>query len=705
MSNVRVSRALCLALAVAVIGASAPPLAKTVPYSETFFGTVRNDPYHWMESNGTDLVDYIDRQSAYTQSMLANNAGRPRVVHALQEAEAAAASAETTTGVTRVGARVFYLQTLPGSKNPSILARDDGQRDAKVVVNAASLPADRIIAWFEPSPQGTKIAYGATASSEAVTIHVCNIDGSHDVTEAIEPKVIPDITWRDEKAFYYSTVIESEHDRTGISYLHTVGSGPDAEVPIAGFGVAGPLGSPTSRDLFTRFVVLGDDVVLAMPQHDVTPHTPVYVAPFANASRANAPWRRIFDEDDDVVQVAVVGRRLYALSDRGDGRRTILVRDRVTGANVRTIPPHDDGLRTDIFANRTGVYVEKRVGAEMRLEHYGADGSFLGTVALPTANVVRHVHADPGADTFAIETGTFNDPGHWYEVRGLLATVSDAKVSAPPPPMYTHFRAESIVAVSADGTKIPCNVISTDGTPKDGKRPTLLIGYGAYGASIDPPVPAFAAAALNLGVVIVLVHARGGGEFGEAWHLAGKGPTKQHTIDDFVAGAHAAIDSGWTSSAKLAGLGASAGAIAIGGAITQHPDLFAVGISEVGLNDMVDFEHTPNGPGNVPEFGSVKTADGFRDLLAMSAYDHVVPAAYPAMILTMGRNDRRAGQWEVAKMAARLQAATTSGKPILLRADAQGHGIIRDVSAQESEDADIFTFMLSQMNEPGFTPA
>jgi len=200
------------------------------------------------------------------------------------------------------------------------------------------------------------------------------------------------------------------------------------------------------------------------------------------------------------------------------------------------------------------------------------------------------------------------------------------------------------------------------------------------------------------------VHARGGGEFGEPWHLAGKGPTKQNTIDDFVAGAQAAITDGWTSHAKLAGIGVSAGGITIGGAVTQHPGLFSVAISQVGFSDMVDLENMPNGPGNVPEFGSVTTVDGFHDLLAMSAYDHVTTAPYPAMIFTTGLSDRRTAPWQVAKMAARLQASTTSGRPILLRSDSQGHGMIRVASAQEEEYADVFTFMLWQLGEPGFAP-
>ena len=689
--------------AVAVPAASAPPPAKIVPFSQTFYGTVRSDPYHWMESGGPDLSAYLTSQSAYTRSVLAANPGRPRVLQAIRRAEAQANTASTTSAAIRVGARILYLQTLPGSNDLSLLARDDGSPNANVVIKATSLPKDRVIGWFEPSPRGTKIAYGVTAASEAVVIHVCDADGSHDTAQAIDPAVIQDATWRDESSFYYNTVVEGKRNRTETSYLHTLGSKHGTDIAIAGFGANGPMGSRTLRNLWTTYTVLGRDAVVAMPLREPTPHLSAFVAPFARATHASGPWRRIFSEADEVARVAVGGRYLYGLSDKGDARRTIEIRDRFTGAHVRTILPDGNGFRKDIFANKTGVYVAKRIGGNMQLEHYDLEGRLLGDVALPRANVILPIQSNPAADTLAVETASFNDPGRWYEISGPHAIVRDAGISPPLPASYATIRYDDATATSADGTKIPYTVIYKAGTPKDGRRPTLVIAYGAYGVDPEPPVPPFVAATIALGVVTVLVHVRGGGEFGEPWHLAGKGPTKQHTIDDFVAGAQAVIDDGWTSHAKLAGDGASAGGITIGGAITQHPDLFAAAVSEVGFNDMVDLENMPNGPGNVPEFGSVKTANGFRDLLAMSAYDHVVPAPYPAVMLTTGLTDRRTAPWQVAKMTARLQASTTSGKPILLRADAQGHGVVRDASAQDDEFADLDTFVLWQTGEPGFT--
>jgi prolyl oligopeptidase len=698
-------RFISIFLAAAVVAAPiAPPPAATVPYTQTFYGTQRSDPYHWMENGGPELATFIKEQSDYTEQLLSTNPGRPRVVRAVRDAFDRSAQATTTSAVHRIGSKVYFLQSLPGSSAPSLQVRVDG-RAPRVIIDAKTLPKDRVISWYEPSPLGTKIAYGVTSSSEDVDIHVCDADGSHDRAQAVDRSVIPDVTWHGEGSFYYSNVTASAMNRTEASFLHTLDAPHGTDTPIAGFDVDGPMGSKTARDLWTTYVVLGRDAVVAMPQHDVTTHKPVFVAPFAKAVRASGPWRQLFSERDLVVQVAFAGRYAFALSDLGDPRRTIVVRDRYTGASIRTIPPSDGAFRTDIFGNRTGVYVIERLGAKERLEHLDRSGNALGTVSLPDANAISPLSGNPDANTFAVEISSWGDPSHWYEIDGNRATVRDVGVHSAVAPLYARIRSEDALATSADGTKVPYTILYDEGTPKDGRRPTIVVGYGAYGIVLDPPMPPEVAALLELGVVVEIAHVRGGGELGERWHLAGKGPTKQHTIDDFIACVRAVENSGWTSPAKLAGIGGSAGGITIGGAITQHPELFAVAISQVGFNDMVDYENMPNGPGNVPEFGSVKTPDGFRNLLAMSAYDHVVPAPYPATILTTGLADQRDSPWQVAKMAARLQASTTSGKPVLLRADSQGHGNVLDPSAQVDEYADVWTFMLWQLGEPGYQPA
>jgi prolyl oligopeptidase len=202
-------------------------------------------------------------------------------------------------------------------------------------------------------------------------------------------------------------------------------------------------------------------------------------------------------------------------------------------------------------------------------------------------------------------------------------------------------------------------------------------------------------------------HVRGGGEYGEEWHLAGKGLTKPNTWRDFIACAEYLIDKKYTSPARLGGFGGSAGGILIGRAITDRPDLFGAAVIRVGMLDTLRSETTANGAPNIPEFGSTKTEEGFKALYAMSAYHHIKDRTpYPAVLLDIGMNDPRVDPWESGKMAARLQAATSSGKPILLRVDyAGGHGGIGGTEQQHQENlADFFSFLLGQLGASGFQP-
>ena len=208
--------------------------------------------------------------------------------------------------------------------------------------------------------------------------------------------------------------------------------------------------------------------------------------------------------------------------------------------------------------------------------------------------------------------------------------------------------------------------------------------------------------------MFAVCHVRGGGEFGEAWHQAGRQATKSNTWRDFIACGEYLVKEKWTSPARLAGTGTSAGGIEIGMAVNERPDLFRVAIPRVGAtNPTRDMLVGVAGPANRPEFGDPTTRDGFRTLLAMDAYQHVRDAtAYPAMLLTAGMNDPRVDTWIPAKFAARLQAATSSGRPVLLRVEMEGgHGIGSTYSQEEVETTDTYAFLLWQLGVEGWQPA
>ena len=263
-----------------------------------------------------------------------------------------------------------------------------------------------------------------------------------------------------------------------------------------------------------------------------------------------------------------------------------------------------------------------------------------------------------------------------------------------------------VEARSYDGTMIPLSIVYKQGTRLDGTNPTLLWGYGAYGFSQDPSYDPLLLAWIGHGGVFAVAHVRGGGEFGYEWYQAGYKLTKPNTWKDFIACAEYLVENKYTSPQRLAGIGGSAGGILIGRAITERPDLFGAAIAVVGCMDLLRMETTPNGVQNIPEFGTVKTKDGFKALYEMSSYDHVKDGTkYPAVMLMTGINDPRVEPWQSAKMAARLQAATTSGKPVLLRVDYEaGHGVGSTKKQTEEQLADRWTFLLWQFGLPEFQP-
>ena len=261
---------------------------------------------------------------------------------------------------------------------------------------------------------------------------------------------------------------------------------------------------------------------------------------------------------------------------------------------------------------------------------------------------------------------------------------------------------------SHDGTLVPLSIVYPKSAKMDGSNPTLLEGYGAYGMAFTANFNRMRLAWFESGGIYAVCHVRGGGEYGEEWHLAGKQATKPNTWKDFIACGQYLVDHKYTSPAHLAGEGGSAGGVLIGRAITERPDLFGAAIIDVGLEDPVRVENTANGIPNIPEFGSTKTEAGFKALYAMSSYDHVEDkTAYPAVMLTTGMNDPRVAPWQSAKMTARLQAATSSGKPVLLRVEYEGgHGGIGGTKKQaEERNADVWSFLLWQLGAREFKSA
>jgi prolyl oligopeptidase len=263
-----------------------------------------------------------------------------------------------------------------------------------------------------------------------------------------------------------------------------------------------------------------------------------------------------------------------------------------------------------------------------------------------------------------------------------------------------------VLVTSHDGAKVPLAILRRKGLPLDGNNPTLLIGYGAYGFSFEAYFDPRNIAWLERGGVLAFANVRGSGAFGNDWYRAGFKATKSNTWKDGIAAARHLIDQRYASPRTLGIWGTSAGGIFVGRAVTTAPELFAAAIFDVGMMDTIRSEESANGITNISEFGSAKNPAEFPALLEMSTYHQIKDGtAYPAVLFIHGLNDPRVDVWQSAKATARLQTASNSGKPVLMRLDGQaGHGVGSTAQQRASQLADIYSFLLWQFGKTALKP-
>jgi prolyl oligopeptidase len=318
---------------------------------------------------------------------------------------------------------------------------------------------------------------------------------------------------------------------------------------------------------------------------------------------------------------------------------------------------------------------------------------------LPADGAIEQWIAHPGRPEALITLNSWTRSSRVYRYDGPAGTMTDTGWLPPATADFSDVVTCDLRAPARDGTPIPLRVVHRKGLALGGANPAILSGYGSYGhvptRLFEPEMLAW----YERGGVYAYAGLRGGGEYGHEWHEAGLGPHKENTITDFIDCAEYLIEHGYTSPGRLAGQGSSAGGIPVGGALVRRPDLWGAMVMQVPATNTTRMEFSENGPINVPEHGSVTTESGLRDLLITDCYLRVRDGVrYPAVLITAGLNDPRLAVWQPAKMAARLQAATASGRPVLLRVDPHaGHGKGSTQTQHNRLTADILAFLLHEL--------
>jgi prolyl oligopeptidase len=692
------------------------PSTAVRPVADDYFGNKIVDSYRWLEDlKSPEVSAWMKAENDYTHIVLDRIPGRDKLharIAQLDNAEVQVTRFQSYQGLW------FYLKRTPLDDSRKLYVRDAASGSEKLLVDPETLTASGVhysIDYFQPSPNGKLIAVGISpGGSEDSVLRVLEVDSGRDLGERIDRTQFGSVAWLpDNHSFFYNRLHKpasgeprTSHYLNSRDYLHRVGEDPENDVALFGNGLVAAV---PMIDSDIPFISLppGSRYAFGIVAHGVQNEVTLYVVKLEDVQGAKTPWRKLADVADDVTVVDVHGDYGYFLSHQDASRYKVLRFDLDRGALSRAevvIPP-SDAVLVSISAAADALYVQKLDGGLGRLCRFPFDGSAVSEVPLPFDGAIQELFTSP------TEAGAFVQMASWTKSPALYhydrksSALVDTGIIPPSPVDFTSITSEEVKAKASDGTLVPLSIIHQRSLKLDSSHPTLLHGYGSYGITYDPAFDPTSLAWLERGGVIAVAHVRGGGEYGEDWHNAGRKATKSNTITDFIACAQYLIDNRYTVPQHLAGEGTSAGGITIGGALTQRPDLFAAALDNVGMSDDLRAELQINGPANIPEFGTVKNEGDFHNLLAISAYhrlkEHV---AYPAVLLTTGVNDPRVDPWQMNKMTARLQATTSSGKPILLRVDYDaGHGGIGATKKQHiSLLTDQFSFLLWQLGDADF---
>lgn len=694
-----------------------PPVAPVRPVTDDYFGTKITDPYRWMEkSSEPEFQSWAKAQAGYTEAVLKSLPGREKLLKRISELNNAGIQINSFQSF---GGRYFYLKTTPTDTNRKLYVRDAKSGKETLLVDPEKLTQGSVhysIDYHAPSLDGKYVAYGISpGGSENSVLHILEVDTGKEFPETIDRAEFGVTGWLpDNKSFFYVRLQKlGPNDPPTAKYLraknllHKLGADPDQDEPVFGFGLS-PQVAFAEPDFPIAAFVPGTDWVLGIIAHGVRNENTIYYARLSEVNGAKTGWRKLLDVDDDVTNADVHGDDIYLLSHHNASRYQVLRTSLKNPdlAHAQVVVPAGEPVLRGLNAAADALYVQQLDGGIGRVLRVPYGGGKAQNIPLPFEGAIDQIFVDEREPGAILITESWTKPRVTLAYDPKTNQLTDLKLAPPPPVDFSQIESREVKARSADGTMVPLSIVLKRGMTLNGAAPTILNGYGAYGITQDPGFIPTLLSWLERGGVFAVAHIRGGGEYGEDWHNAGRQLTKQNTISDFIACAEYLIQNKYTSPKKLAIRGGSAGGITVGGSVTQRPELFAAAADLVPSSDMLRMETTPGGPANIPEFGTVKTKEGFKGLYLMSAYHHIKDhTLYPAVLVTTGINDPRVVSWEAAKMAARLQAATSSGKPVLLRIDFDaGHGFGNTKPQQEQLTADTYSFFLWQFGDPDFQP-
>ena len=617
------------------------------------------------------------------------------------------------------GKRIFH-RVFPANAQLAKLAVRDPDGKTRILVDPDALSTGGetyALNAFSCSPDGKLVAYVLSkGGGERGVLHIMDAATGKDLPDQID-RIWGEgaAAWLpDGKRFFYTQLSVPQpgvDPMTGqIARMHVLGKPADTDVTVLGRNDDATW-KLAPEEWPGVFVLPGGSWAVAWAG-GARSEGRLGVAKVSEIDLSGAsktPWRVVGGYSDGIEWGIPRGDRLYIQTYKDAPNRKIisvpLAKPDLAKARVE-IPEDPNAKLSGFYPARDALYVVHMTNGLARVSRW-AWGGKVTPLALPYEGWTPDLATDMAKDGITFQIEGWLRPGAYYTYDPAKKKLAPNGLGSSATADVSQIVAEEVEATSADGTKVPLSILHRKDITLDGSHPTILYGYGGYGASETPGFSASRVAWIERGGVYAIAHVRGGGEKGRKWQDDGSRDKKLNGVRDFIACAEYLIGKKLTSPQKLAAHGISMGGVLVGRVLTERPDLFAVVHLAVGIVNPLRVLVAENGANQKGELGDPATEAGYRSIFDMDPYQHVkAKTAYPAVIFTIGLNDHRVAPWMTSKMAARLRAATSSQKPIIVRVDANaGHGIGSTREQGFAERADAWSFYLQQFGEPGFTPA
>ncbi|WP_164156071.1 prolyl oligopeptidase family serine peptidase [Sandarakinorhabdus rubra] len=681
-----------LLLMIAAPSVSAPfayPPTAAGPEVEARHGLSVPDPYRWLEADvRTDgrVADWVVAQNRVTDAYLATLPRREAIRRRLTQL-----FDYERFGVPRVKGGTSFFTRNSGLQNQSVLHVQAPGAEPRVLIDPNPWAADgaTALAEWEPSPDGRHLLYAVQdGGTDWRTLKVREVASGGDLPDTIEWVKFSALAWKkDGSGFYYSRFPAQDGPKfLGVSlnqavWFHRLGTPQAADVLV--------FETPEHPKRGHTAEVTEDGRWLVITTSEGTDSR--YEVRVADIASGEAPRPLMKGLEYDWQLAGSRGDMLYFRTTKGAPRGRIIAKHAITGAETEIVAETAATLEAaSLVGDRLVAQTLEDAKSVVRL--HALDGAPAGVVALPGIGSTGGFEtSDDGITHFAF--ASFATPTSIWRLdtaTGRATLVREPKVAFDP----ADFVVSQIFYTSKDGTRVPAFVAHRKDLDLARPHPTLLYGYGGFNIS---ETPAFSVARLvwmEMGGIFVLPNIRGGGEYGEAWHDAGRLLKKQNVFDDFIAAGEALIARGLTTPAQLAIQGGSNGGLLVGAVTNQRPDLFAAALPAVGVMDMLRYANWGAGRYWVDDYGDMNVPEMFRTNLAYSPYHNISGGKdYPAILVTTADTDDRVVPGHSFKYAAALQAASIGDRPHLIRIETRaGHGSGKPTDKIIAEAADLWAF-------------